>query len=274
MKRMLIGLAMLALVSCSSVTVLRTSEMERVGKGVTNDVNAQMRQQLDSLRHDLDSLKLENAKLQKRLLAEVSLLNKRVGDGNDAVGTRLEEVLYRLDLLVDASAKPIKRIVVDKRGETSTGSPAGESAAIDSVHAAVQTEVTTDPALEKLYSDARADFHKSEYKVAYEGFKQVYEKAGKGDLAENALYWMGLCLTETAQPDKAQVVFQRLIEQFPTGKKVCVVLLKLAQMSDGKKDAEILLLQRLTSQPQCRESNEALKAIDLIDQLSPQKATP
>lgn len=259
-----LALSMIALQACSSVTVLRTSELQKVGEDVKQDVGKQMRTQLDSMRLILDSLRAENVRLQKRLVAEVATLNSRLGGETEKLNARQEEILYRLDLLVDASSKPIKRVIVDKRSSSSTGAPT-----VDSVQKAIDEEVILDPELEKLYNNARADFNRSEYKLAYDGFKTVFEKTKTGELAENSLYWMGLCLQETNQSDKAVVVFQRLLDQFPKGKKACVVLLKMAQIAEtaGKKEEQVKHLERLTASPQCRESNEALKAIELLDQI-------
>jgi len=267
MNRYYLGsiLLLAGLQSCSSVTVMRTSEMKKISEDATVQVTTQMRSELDSLRHSLDSLHSENARLQKRIVAEVATLNTRVGSIGDQLNSRQEEILYRLDLLVDASAKSVKRVVVDKHIDTSsTGSPG-----LDSMQRAVESEISSDPELDKLYSTARADFHRSEYKLAYDGFKQVYEKVKDGELAENSLYWMGLCLSETQQAEKALTLYQRVLDQFPKGKKSCVVLMKLAELNEiaAKKDDEITQLERLTALPQCRESNEALRAIEMLDQL-------
>ncbi|HSQ41262.1 MAG TPA: tetratricopeptide repeat protein [Fibrobacteraceae bacterium] len=259
-----VALGSLLLGACSSVTVLRTREMQKIGDDVKQDVTRQFQSQMDSLRHSLDSLREENSRLQRRLVAEVATLGTQLSNSNDALASRQEEILYRLDMLVGASGKSFKRVVVDKRGESDNGSSATETPIEpeDSV-------ISVDPELEKLYATARADFHKSEYKLAYDEFKQVYEKAKTGEYAENALYWMGLCLEETQQGEKAATVFQRLLDQFPQGKKVCVVLLKMSQISgkNGQSDVQIQQLERLVAQPQCRESNEALRAISLLDTL-------
>ena len=244
---------------------MRTSEMKNISEGATVAVTTQMRSELDSLRHSLDSLRIDNARLQKRMVAEIATLNTRLGNVSDQVSSREEEILYRLDILVDASAKSVKRVVVNKRSDTvSTGSPK-----LDSMQSSVENEIISDPELEKMYATARADFHRSEYKLAYDSFKQVYEKVKDGALAENSLYWMGLCLSEAQQAEKALILYQRVLDQFPKGKKSCVVLMKLAEMNDAiaKKDEMIKQLERLTALPQCRESNEALKAIEMLDQL-------
>jgi len=261
----------LCMQSCSSVTVLRTHELERVGQDVTTDVH----KQLDSLKLAIDSLQTENLRAQRRMMAEIGLLNTRLSDATDKLNSRQEEMLYRLDLLVGSSSKPIKRVVVDKHATaTSTNAPTTSAPDTSTQSPTTSDVASNDPELDALYAEARGDFSKSEYKLAYDAFKSVYEKAKIGDYAENALYWMGLCLTETQQQEKALVVFNRVLEQFPTGKKTCVVLLKLADIAanNGKKDDQLQLLQRLTAQPQCRESNEAYKAIEILDQLKPAKA--
>lgn len=259
-------LSLLGLQACSSVTVLRTSELQKVGTDVKQDVARQLHVQQDSMARMIDSLRQENLKLQRRLVAEMATLNSSFARESEQLSTRQDEILYRLDLLVDASSKPIKRVVVDKGATSSTGSPD----AVDSnVVATVEEDLGADPEMEKLYSTARADFHRSEYKLAYDEFKQVFEKVKTGELAENSLYWMGLCLQEANQPDKAIVVFQRLLDQFPKGKKACVVLMKMAQISDaaGKKEELLKQLERLTNSPQCHSTNEALKAVEWIDQI-------
>ena len=252
--------------SCSSVTVLRTHELQKVGQDVTADVH----HQVDSLKLAIDSMQKENLRAEHRMMAEIGLLNSRISDANDKLNSRQEEMMYRLDLLVGASSKPIKHVAVDKRS-TATNAP---STTTDTTNApSISTESVTNPELESLYNEARGDFAKSEYKLAYDAFKSVFEKAQTGDYAENALYWMGLCLTETKQQDKAVVVFNRVLDQFPAGKKTCIVLLKISEIdaANNKPDEQIQLLQRLTAQPQCKESNEAYKAIETLNQLKPAK---
>jgi len=280
-KAWLLGLvACVGLESCSSVTVLRTRELNKVGADVKAEVLAQTRLQLDSLRRTVDSLRTENQRLQKRLVADVATLNTTVGNGFDQLRSSNEEILFRLDQLAQTSAKPTKRVVVNKKAEAETGAPVTSDSTLTKPTTTTPVVDTTstvqegfDPELDKLYTTGRSDFQRGEYKLAYDGFKQIFEKSKTGPYAENALYWMGLCLSETNQADKALVVFQRVLELFPRGKKSCVVLMKLAQLSEAasKKDDQVRYLQGLTSQEQCRESNEAYKAIELLDTLKAAK---
>lgn len=271
-----IGCVALALQGCSSVTVLRTSEMQRINDESSAMVLKQTTQQMDSLKRELDSLRATQERMQRRLWADLSSLNNRVGDASEQSLVRQEEILYRLDLLMGASEKAIKRVIIDKqRAQGSSGAPAASAGSMaDSAHEAHAEELLGNPELEELYATARSDFHRSEFKLAYEGFKKVFEKAKDGRYAENALYWMGLCLTEAQQQDKAVVLFQRVLDQFPRGTKACVVLWKLAQFKEANPADQIPLLERLTASPQCRESNEVYKALELLDQIKGSAPTP
>ena len=81
---------------------------------------------------------------------------------------------------------------------------------------------------EAMFNTARSDYHRGEFKLAYSGFKQVYEQMKEGELAENSLYWMALCLIDVNQIDKAKKVFARMSEAFPDGQKTCPALFKLS----------------------------------------------
>ena len=263
-KRILLSLCMATLFwmqSCSSIDAMRTHELEKVGTEVTTDT----RHQLDSLRLIIASLQKDNLRTQHNLLAKIGQLDSRLDNISDKAGTHQSEMLQKLDLLVSASARPLKRVVIDKRAPHATNSPNAtepDTGADDSI------DSTVDPAIRSQYTEARTAFANSEYKLAYDDFKAIYEKAS-GNVAENSLYWMALCLSETNQSEKSQVVFHRLVDQFPAGKKTCIILYKLAEFAGAAKqiDDQTQLLERLTAQPQCHESNEAYSAIGILDQI-------
>lgn len=240
--------AFLFLSGCSQVTVLRTREIRAV-----SDENVKLQQEIRSLRTQLDSLRENQERMQRRVAADMSLVISRVTEESGRIHGRLEENNHRLDLIMGKSDKILsKRVVVDRRG--------GESDGDSDIH---------DLDLEKVYNTARSDFHRGEFKLAYDGFRQVFEKAKAGEMAENSLYWMGLCLTETGQSDKARVIFQRLMEQFAQGTKSCVALFKLAQLDEveNKPESRIAHLKKVGTLAQCAGTNEAYKAADLLKSL-------
>lgn len=262
--RYLFVAGILLLQSCSYVTVMRTKEMKAISAEVQASASkeaALTNARVDSLRQELDSLKAENARLMRRLIADLATLNSRVTDDADHMNARLEEAIFRLDYLMEGSKKVTKKVVVNK-GKT-------DQAGSSTDYQAMFVVEERNPELDKLYTTARADFHRSEYVLAYDGFKQIYQKAGQGTMAENALYWMGLCVSMSGKPEKAKKIFDRVLAQFPQGRKTCVVLLKLSEMAQAENNAQeqVQLLQRLVAQPQCRETNESFRAIEQLDQL-------
>ncbi len=261
MTRRIFGLLILCLIAlsgCSSITMIRTKEMQAVGNDVKSNVaeqNKVLRAEMDSLRQVLDSLYAMQEQVNNRLRAEVSLLATRMANESERNDSRQEEVLYRLDMLLGKSDKILsKRVVV---------SGAAEKTPPDSS----EMDAEKRQELEQIFTTARSDYHRGEYKLAYDGFKQIYEQAKTGILAENALYWMGLCLAEAGQNDKAKVVFKRVTEQFPSGGQVCVTIFKLAGIASTEGDVPLQkqYLQQLLGNKTCAESNEFIQAAEMLE---------
>lgn len=243
------------LTACSSITILRTAEIKAVGDTIRTDVRY-LQNEVDSLQGVIDSLLAEQTRFSNRLRADLATLNMRVVEEAENDQARMEELLYRLDLLMNKSEKILsKRVVVSKK----------ESEPLDSssVEAQQISEMTS------LYNTARTDYHRGEFRLAYGAFKQVYETIKNGELAENALYWMALCMQDAGQKENSQKLFLRVLEQFPEGAKTCVVLYKLAAMSDASGEVELQkqYLQRLLSLRKCAETNEFLKGAQQLQDL-------
>lgn len=259
MKRLAFGLVVfaLALTGCSQITMLRTQEMRTVGNNVVSSVDSSIQilsAQNDSLRSELDSMKLA----QKRLMAEVTMLSRRMGDESERNDSRQEEIIYRLDMLLGKSDKILaKKVVV-------SGAPAAPIS-MDSLEREAEKLVE----VEAMFNTARSDYHRGEFKLAYSGFKQVYEQMKKGELAENSLYWMSLCLMEVNQNDKAKKVLSSLVEAFPDGQKVCASMFKLASMygEEGNVDSQKLYLQKILDSKTCAASGEFEQAAEILQEL-------
>ena len=265
MKRILLiaGLTSLVFTGCSQMTVLRTQEMKAVGSEVEmrlDSVAAQLAQQNDSLRAELDSTKalLEASSLaQKRMQAEITMLSRRVSDESERNDSRQEEIIYRLDMLLGKSDKILaKKVVV-------SGAPAPVS--MDSLEREAEKLVEA----EAMFNTARSDYHRGEFKLAYSGFKQVYEQMKQGELAENSLYWMALCLIDVNQVDKAKKVFARMSEAFPDGAKTCPALFKLANLygEDCDIDMQKQYLQKILSTKSCEKSAEFEQAAEMLQEI-------
>ena len=261
-------LASFVLSGCSSITVLRTKEMKAVGDEimVKNDSaytalsaeNAALRAKLDSVKSQLDAA----AVAQKRLQAEVTVLSNRMSDETVRRDTRQEEIIYRLDLLLGKSDKILaKKVVVSGNAATTVMEP--------DANAEKMVEAET------MFNTAHSDYHRGEYKLAYNGFKQVYEMMKSGEMAESSLYWMSLCLIEANQAAKAKTLLTNLVESNPQGIKACPSMYKLATIY-GKEcnlDRKKQYLQMIISSNTCASTPELEQAALALQEMLDFKST-
>jgi TolA-binding protein len=266
MKRLALSLVVLsfALTGCSQVTMLRTQEMKAVGTDVQVAVLSNLDSsvqylsaQNDSLRAELDSVKALLA-TNKRMMAEITMLSRRMGDESERNDSRQEEIIYRLDMLLGKSDKILaKKVVV-------SGAPQAPMS-MDSLEREAEKLVEA----EAMFNTARSDYHRGEYKLAYSGFKQVYEQMKTGELAENSLYWMALCLIDAKQKDKAKKVLTSLSDAFPDGQKTCSAMFKLASLhaEDGEVDLQKQYLQKILNSKNCASSAEFEQAAGILQEL-------
>jgi len=234
-----------AFCSCSSITVLRTKEI----KNATDSSAASVNKRIDSLVKVIDSLELEQSKSLSRLKADLAELNSKINDQGDKSEARMEEITFRLDKLLG---------VVQKGGVAKTAAKSAQNE---------PKEHNTE--MEVLYNASRSDYLRGEYAVAYNGFKQIYESVKTGELAENALYWMAMCMLDAGKKENAETLFKTLLEKFPQGPKVCPVEFKLASMAEEAKDKakQKAWLQKLLNTAHCVSSNEFQRAADILPSL-------
>ena len=261
-------LASFVLSGCSSITMLRTKEMRAVGDDVIakNDSsykalsaeNASLRAELDSVKAQLEA----SAVAQKRLQAEVTVLSNRMSEETVRRDTRQEEIIYRLDLLLGKSDKILAKKVVVNNGVAS---------------AVMEPDANAEKMIEAetMFNAAHSDYHRGEYKLAYNGFKQVYELVKKGEMAEGALYWMSLCLIEANQAAKAKTLLTNLVDSNPNGMKACAGMYKLASIygNECNLDRKKQYLQMILSNNTCASTPEleqaALSLQEMLDFKSP-----
>ena len=251
----------LVLAGCSQVTMLRTQEMKNVGTDVQVAVLSNLDSSVQYLSAQNDSLRAEleaSALMQKRMMAEITTLARRMGDESERNDSRQEEIIYRLDMLLGKSDKILaKKVVV-------SGAPQAPMS-MDSFEREAEKLVEA----EAMFNTARSDYHRGEYKLAYSGFKQVYEQMKTGELAENSLYWMALCLIDAKQVDKAKKVLTSLSDAFPDGQKTCSAMFKLASLhgADGEVDQQKQYLQKILNSKKCASSGEFEQAAEILQEL-------
>jgi len=167
-----------------------------------------------------------------------------------------------LDMLLGKSDKILaKKVVV-------SGAPAAPMS-MDSLEREAEKLVEA----EAMFNTARSDYHRGEYKLAYAGFKQVYEQMKTGELGENSLYWMALCLIDANQVEKAKKVFTSLADAFPEGQKVCTTMFKLAAIysTEGNIDIQKQYLQKILNSKACSTSGEFEQAAEILQEILEQE---
>jgi TolA-binding protein len=229
--------------SCAKITMMRTKEIREA----TDDIN----KRLDSLILVVDSLKLEQSKNMSRLKADFAGLSSGLKEQEDKSEARMEEITYRLDRILG---------VVQHKSVVTKSSAGSEK---NTEHQQIG------PEMESLYNVSRADYLRGEYAVAYNGFKQIYETLKTGEMAENSLYWMGMCMFDVNKKENATTLFKSLLEKYPQSAKVCTVNFKLASMAEeaGSRAEQKAYLQKLLGTEHCVASNEFRRAADILPTL-------
>jgi TolA-binding protein len=119
-----------------------------------------------------------------------------------------------------------------------------------------------------LYKASRASYFRAEYAIAHDGFKEVYETLKTGEMAEDALFWMGISLQSSGQKEDAKILFIALLEKFPKSHKACPASFRLAGMAKeaGNKAEQTSYLQKLIGTKQCAESNESQMSAGILQE--------
>lgn len=239
-------------------------ELNASGDSIKNEVNlsvATLSAQNAALKAELDSIRAlldESALVQKRMVAEMSVLANRVASEADRNDSRQEENRHRLDMLLGKSDK----ILAKKANENAAvQQPVASDAEIESARRNIEAEA--------MFNAAKSDYHRAEYKLAYSGFKQVYEMMQTGELAVNALYWMGLCLEDAEQVSKAKVVYNKIVERFNGNIKACTAMFKLASIYGDECDIALKkqYLQGIISNQLCMSSGEFDQAAAYLQEI-------
>jgi TolA-binding protein len=223
------------------------------------DSREQLKKQVELLQKKIDSTNSAQETTNRRIQADLRLILDYQSRSTEKLNARLEENQYKLEQISTTSQKILnKKVVIEKKVVT------------DTQDTTTKVKTTVDLELEKLYNTAKNDFNSENYKDAYNGFKDVYEKNPKSELGENAMYWMAVCFDRTGQLDNAKLVFGRLLEEFPKGSKQCSALFQLGLLNKklNKEDDSKKALKQLTSNKSCETSNEFGRAQDLLSENS------
>ena len=174
---------------------------------VVEALNAGATEQQDSLRKTFADSKIALERVQQ----DMSILSERIDETNSRLGGLREDLVtmrQNREPLVLPATEPVS---------TAAGSPAGQAPAVEvPAPAAV---VAAGPSVIDIYNEARNDYTQGRYPLAISGFKDVLDLDKKGDLGDNAHYWMGESYLAQRQHDLALAEFDKIIRDYPQSNK-------------------------------------------------------
>jgi TolA-binding protein len=232
---------------CSQMTVLRTHELRQIEAQVQES-----RKEVASLQKSVDDLNLQQGGSTNKMRADLTSLLTDLQGQISRLHAEIDETQHRL---VQLNQK-LERL--DQRKVTVT--PADTNA----WNQAPSVRIVPGLDLEHLFGQAREDFIRGRYDLAYQGFKAIYEKDDAGAWREQSLYWMAECLWKGEKPDRALDMYQRVQTEFPGGTQRCAAWLKAGLIHDQKQDIarrNEALNQLIAS---CPQTNEAERAREIL----------
>lgn len=240
----------LALSGCSQMTVLRTQELRRLGEQIE-----QSRQEISQLQKSVDDLNLKQGGSTNKMRADLTSMLTDLQAQIARLHAEIDETQHRLGQLNQKLERMDGRKVV-----VSPSSPA------DTAGKGATVKIVPGLDLEHMFGQAREDFIRGRYDLAYQGFRAIYEKDNAGAWREQSLFWMAECLAKGGKTDRALELYGRVNTEFPDGSMRCAALLKTGLVHEEQKDIarrNEALNQLIAA---CPSTNEAERAKDILKQ--------
>lgn len=111
-----------------------------------------------------------------------------------------------------------------------------------------------------LYNQAYKDYIAGNYDIAITGFTNYLSQAQDGNLAPNAMYWIGESYYSKGEYDNAVKQFRKVTDEYPKSDKVAGALLKIGYVYEkmGNKEMTTIYLKKVVDQfPNSQEASLA-----------------
>ncbi|MCD6024496.1 MAG: hypothetical protein K0Q91_1412 [Fibrobacteria bacterium] len=236
------------LTGCSQMTMLRTQELRKIESQV-----AATRKEVSDLQKAIDDLNLKQGGSSSRMRADLTSLMTELKTQIGSLHAEIDETQHRLAQLNQKLDKLDQRkVVVSPSADTASKGPPQPVRVVPGLD------------LDHLFNQAREDYIRGKYDLAYQGFKALYEKDENGGYKELSLYWMGECLWKAERAERALEMYQRVLKEYPAGTQGCAARLKIGLIHEQRAD----IPRRNDAWNQliaaCPQSNEAERARELM----------
>ena len=255
------------------------------GCATTGDI-AYLRQDIDSLyrqmidvQKELKQLRSESSmKIQKSqadldfmlepLQREIKILQNAVEENREfAQRPQNELTAFRRDFEIRLNGLEEKIDKARKEMEAKLNEVSKASRTQPKKEPPPKGEALTGEAMEALYKNAKQTYEGKDFAAAREKFKAFLVVYPKGELSDNAQFWIGECYYSEKEYEKAIIAYDDVLKKFPKGDKVPSALLKQAlcwQELGDKTFAQSLLKRVISEHPrtqQAKIAKEKLKGI-------------
>jgi tol-pal system protein YbgF len=177
------------------------SAVEALGAGAT--------EQQDSFRKTFADSKIALERVQQ----DMSILSERVDETNSRLGG------LREDLLTMRQSREPLVLPETQPAPAEAGASTGEAPPAGTAAPPPAPVMAAGPSVIDIYNEARNDYTQGRFALAISGFKDVLELDKRGDLADNAHYWMGESYLAQRQHDQALGEFDKIIRDYPQSNK-------------------------------------------------------
>ena len=197
-------------------------------KAAIESLAVQTTDQRDSLRKTLAD---SNVTLQ-RLEQDLSILSARVDETNGRIGDLQQEV---------GSMRQTQPLIIPPMETAENGADA-DADAVDGP----PPVMAAGPSITDIYNQARIDYTQGRYALAISGFKDVIASNTRGDLADNAHYWIGECHFSQRGYERAIESFDTVVREYPDSNKRSDAYLKKAMSLENlTRRSEAMLMYEL-----------------------------
>lgn len=181
---------------------------------------------------DLETSITEEIRILRRLEADMQVELRAISAQIEQLKTKLEDTNFRLAQLSQQIAATNQELRVFR-----------DTAELRA--AAPQRPPTPSSDPQDVYDGAYSDFLSGNYDLAILGFRQYLDGEPAGDLADNALYWIGECYYRQSKFQQAIRLFDQVIDGFQTSDRIPSAMLKkgYAYLELGQRAQGILQLQ-------------------------------
>jgi tol-pal system protein YbgF len=190
----------------AQLTELQTSQAAL--KSAVDALSAGATEQQDSIRKTFADSKIAIERVQQ----DMSILSERIDETNSRLGGLREDLVT-----LRQSREPVV-IPPSEPVSAEPGATAGQAPPVETP-AAPPAVVASGPSVIDIYNEARNDYTQGRFALAISGFKDVLELDKRGDLADNAHYWMGESYLAQRQHDLALGEFDKIIRDYPQSNK-------------------------------------------------------